>query len=1402
MPNLRDRSFVCRFYFPIVLLSAFLLILSACGGGGGKDFTVNVNNGPVIDGISDQNANVGELFSYQVVANDPELDAVGYALVVKPLGMTISTGGLINWTPGEGQSGTHSVAVSAEDSHGNKATETFHVIVSGGTNRSPIAEPVADQPAQIGTLFTYQIVATDPDNDTLSYSLTTQPTGMTIDGSTGIISWIPQLNQTGYNNVTVAVNDGRGATIFVAFVVATPENGNLPPVLPSIPDQTTTEGTLFVYENIIADDPNHDSISYTLLVELSTPPSWLQLADDGFPTAGSKKILGTPVSGSAGTYFVSLKADDGRGGIHTVSFTLTVNAATGGQIVQTNSAPVINTVANDNVTIPAFGIFRTSVNATDPDNDLISFAITNAPAGIAINTRVVLDGNGYPQVTGIIEWRPTRDQSKEHQLELIAQDSHGGNSTPYTITVNVVAADISDHTMKLGGVYNYPLPHITSGYKYRLLGGPAGMKLYNAAGVEENPVTDSGRLNWTPAATSQSAVTLRILKASDGSTVQDIVYNVNVVTDIDLVSSAPADRDEIPAGFESHNIFIEDYNNDSRKDLIHVYNRPTSAEGRVSYWTNQSDSTLSGARTDIAPPYATWGKNPWDGYYTTYHEPTSNRTTGELSHYTKNVHVAVGRFYDTDQLEYVWVWDDNTSSSGNRLTIMVQPWNSLSSAPIEIPLSYSATGTDEPGEIFVDDVVNRPPDGSGKDYDNANEIILLDRGNRKLIVVTADQKIAQALDLAHTTADANYMRMAIGDVNGDGLKDVCVVTNRWWFASGAYRTAVFLEVFLQTDTGGGNYVLVSQNASGSPYKLDEALNPLLVNPYDYNNLCLKDITLGDVNADGKDEIAVAFRMRHNWIGGDYSNNTNYDSHYSNYDYVKVYRLADLQTATVSPAVSSPGRYQNIWVGTNSDLRVTSDNGATWTTYSAAPLNLGVKSVGSSHRHHYNSSNNMLDKRYVWIGTDGGGLVRMDPGAPSSFTTITSSNSSLPSNTVNTVAGNFAAYSWDRGPIWIGTTAGLAKWAGPDLASGWNAFTTSSVPAIGGSVVAMCSGNYETNNNANFFRLLYSEYKFIGCTGGADAISYIVDNDNIITTNFDKDNTTIPFVDNNVNPNAMNFEPYLDMKWYGTNNGLYNHKGNASNTLLRYTTSSGNSQLLSNVVKGVVGAGLGTLDGTTFYRTRWVATAGGVCRMLDFPTQANPNFAAYTTTNGLVANNCTAIVADSDRGVWVGTVNGVTRFSHPSAPPWTTYATANYLPGAIVQCMYVEPHPWNQISSIEIADVTGDGQKDLVVISNGYIRHSDWHDEYTKWDAQHPVNGKLSVLPQAYSGGAFSLSNYVPNTPGREVIFTSVYSDTIVYTPFYRKGIAIGKVTSDYGPDIFVSGYRNTYIGHFKYTVTP
>ena len=72
-------------------------------------------------------------------------------------------------------------------------------------NSSPVIESDPVTTAKEGVAYTYDVEATDPNGDALTYSLTTSPTGMTINSNTGVISWTPTA--AGSFEVTVEVSD-------------------------------------------------------------------------------------------------------------------------------------------------------------------------------------------------------------------------------------------------------------------------------------------------------------------------------------------------------------------------------------------------------------------------------------------------------------------------------------------------------------------------------------------------------------------------------------------------------------------------------------------------------------------------------------------------------------------------------------------------------------------------------------------------------------------------------------------------------------------------------------------------------------------------------------------------------------------------------------------------------------------------------------------------------------------------------------------------------------------------------------------------------------------------------------------------------------------------------------------
>ena len=167
------------------------------------------NQAPTITSIPVTTATEGQLYTYDVEANDPDAgDTLTFSLDLAPAGMTIDpASGLIQWTPVAGQIGINAVTARVTDQGGLFATQSYNVDVAAG-NTAPTITSVPITTGTEGQIYTYDVEAIDADaGDTLTFSLDAAPAGMTIDANTGLIQWTPAAAQIGANAVTARVTD-------------------------------------------------------------------------------------------------------------------------------------------------------------------------------------------------------------------------------------------------------------------------------------------------------------------------------------------------------------------------------------------------------------------------------------------------------------------------------------------------------------------------------------------------------------------------------------------------------------------------------------------------------------------------------------------------------------------------------------------------------------------------------------------------------------------------------------------------------------------------------------------------------------------------------------------------------------------------------------------------------------------------------------------------------------------------------------------------------------------------------------------------------------------------------------------------------------------------------------------
>jgi RHS repeat-associated protein/uncharacterized repeat protein (TIGR01451 family) len=338
-----------------------------------QTFTVEVGGGttdrpPVIISTPRTTAGVGRQYLYPVRAVDPDGNPFTVSLVSPPAGMTLSADNVVSWTPAAPGSYTVQVKVSDGKYLNNQVSpaneyrhvQTFTLTVTpdAPANHDPVIVSAPPKYADANSLYGYNVLAADPDDDPVTYALAAPtPDGVVLDQATGALRWRPAAWQLGYQTIHVRALDRFGAAADHTFTVLVRDT-NRPPLITSVSSSEAEVGQYYAYA-IRVEDPDGDAVSLSLTG--SVPPG-LALADG--------VVKGTPTT--AGTYDFTVRAEDARGAITEQPVRVVVSPVLNWPPVIT-SDPVLNTATGAG--------YSYQVAATDPDaGDAISYTVTTSPS--------------------------------------------------------------------------------------------------------------------------------------------------------------------------------------------------------------------------------------------------------------------------------------------------------------------------------------------------------------------------------------------------------------------------------------------------------------------------------------------------------------------------------------------------------------------------------------------------------------------------------------------------------------------------------------------------------------------------------------------------------------------------------------------------------------------------------------------------------------------------------------------------------------------------------------------------------------------------------------------------------------------------------------------------------------
>lgn len=235
-------------------------------------------------------------------------------------------------------------------------------------NMPPVIAPIADQSSLEEQTVALQVMATDDDNDILSYTAQGLPHALSIDNQTGLISGALDLGSSGIYLVTVTVLDGNRGIANTSFQWSIASvDVNTPPVVELIPDQNSLEGQAVTLQ-VAASDADNDILTYTAQ---GLPPGLSIDSQTGL-------ISGTLNIGFSGIYSVTVSVSDSNGGAASEVFQWNITNASINLVNGSFESPIVTNNGGkyqfySGAELPGWQI--------DGNIDLVSNLIWAAPEG-------------------------------------------------------------------------------------------------------------------------------------------------------------------------------------------------------------------------------------------------------------------------------------------------------------------------------------------------------------------------------------------------------------------------------------------------------------------------------------------------------------------------------------------------------------------------------------------------------------------------------------------------------------------------------------------------------------------------------------------------------------------------------------------------------------------------------------------------------------------------------------------------------------------------------------------------------------------------------------------------------------------------------------------------------------
>lgn len=349
---------------------AATMALAGClssGGGSESNFAGDPgdpgpsNNAPSISGNPPSSATVGQSYTFTPQASDADGDPLTFSIQNNPSWANFSAAtGALTGVPTLGDIGSYSnIQISVSDGKESSAMANFSVEVAQTppTNSAPTISGNPPTSVASGQSYFFAPQATDPDGDSLTFSIQNPPSWASFDSDNGRLSGVPSIADIGdYTNIQISVSDGQLSTSLPSFnvEVTLTAPSNSPPTISGNPPSTVTVDESYAFTPQ-ASDPDGDALTFSI----QNTPSWAS-----FDTA-TGSLTGVPAIGDIGLYTnIQISVSDGQLSTSLPSFNVEVTQVSSGSTSLSWTPPTLNEDGTTLTNLDGYNIYYGTSSGT------------------------------------------------------------------------------------------------------------------------------------------------------------------------------------------------------------------------------------------------------------------------------------------------------------------------------------------------------------------------------------------------------------------------------------------------------------------------------------------------------------------------------------------------------------------------------------------------------------------------------------------------------------------------------------------------------------------------------------------------------------------------------------------------------------------------------------------------------------------------------------------------------------------------------------------------------------------------------------------------------------------------------------------------------------------------------